>query len=135
MITIASVGVLVISSVSIKRIILVKKITPQRKKIAGLVDFLNYSSTKIFILENINSTLETHPEKVNRGKKLDREINAIKRDFEDYEIAGFINNLIDQKNNSIIRKEILELDKAFFTLSGKIIKLEREISLRKNKEK
>ncbi|MHA1910721.1 MAG: hypothetical protein ACTSYA_03405 [Candidatus Kariarchaeaceae archaeon] len=68
---------------------------------------------------------------VHRSQVMDQELASIKSDLEDYEVVEFISFLIDQQTNSVIMKEILKLDEAFFALFANLSHLKKEIALRK----
>jgi hypothetical protein len=126
---ILSVIILVPLSVVITKLFfLYKECLPIKVVISNYLNFVIDSSGKISIFQYVYLTLGTHPEKVHRSVVLDNEFNRIKKDLEDYELVEYINNLIDQKNNFILKKAISTLDEAFLSLSGKIAQLENEMT-------
>jgi parallel beta-helix repeat protein len=116
-----------LSVVITKLLFLYKECLPIKIVILNYLNFVIDSSEKIAILQNVYLTLNTHPDKVHRSVVLDNELIRIKKDLEDYELVEYINNLIDQHNNFILKKAILTLDEAFLSLSGKIAQLENEM--------
>ena len=130
-VSIASVAGLVLCTVKIRIFILSRQIISERKKIAGISDFLSYCSLKISTLQYVSSTPENHSGGVNRHQILKKELSRIKNDIEDYEVVEYICYLIDQEYNSLIKEGISELDEALFTLLGEISYLEKEISTKK----